>query len=279
MARNPEDRAEVEYILGYSERETRRLMQQAAMLRPITERMLREAGISAGMRVLDLGSGAGDVSMLAAELVGSSGSVVGIDRSPESVAFARRRAEAADLGNVEFRQAAFHEFSDPRPFDAVVGRYVLIHQPDPVALLRTAAALARPGGIVAFHELSFRRGYLQSLPEVPLWDQAGEWLRTAFSAVAPHYDVGARLIEHFAKAGLRQPTVFGELIVGGGTSTPLYAWITATVAGVVPQLVRMQAATAEEIAIETLEERLRTAVVEAGSQIVGPAQFCAWTTV
>ena len=54
------------------------------MLRPITERLLRNAGIDAGMRVLDLGCGAGDVSMLAAELVGPQGSIVGIDRSQES---------------------------------------------------------------------------------------------------------------------------------------------------------------------------------------------------
>jgi ubiquinone/menaquinone biosynthesis C-methylase UbiE len=51
------------------------------MLRPITERLLRSAGIEPGMRVLDIGCGAGDVSMLAAELVGSTGSVVGIDRN------------------------------------------------------------------------------------------------------------------------------------------------------------------------------------------------------
>jgi hypothetical protein len=62
---------ETEYILGHSDREIRRLMHQAAILRPITERLLRGAGIGRGMRVLDLGCGAGDVSMLAAKLVGA----------------------------------------------------------------------------------------------------------------------------------------------------------------------------------------------------------------
>jgi hypothetical protein len=69
------------YILGHSPAEIQRLMSQAVMLRPITERLLRSAGIEPGMRVLDIGCGAGDVSMLAAELVGSTGSVVGIDRN------------------------------------------------------------------------------------------------------------------------------------------------------------------------------------------------------
>jgi ubiquinone/menaquinone biosynthesis C-methylase UbiE len=55
------ERAAVEYILGHSPDELRRLMLQADVLRPITERLLKEAGLKPGMRVLDLGCGAGDV--------------------------------------------------------------------------------------------------------------------------------------------------------------------------------------------------------------------------
>ena len=66
---------ETTYAFGHSSAEILRLKNQAAMLRPITERLLRSAGIDAGMRVLDLGCGAGDVSMLAAELVGAAGFV------------------------------------------------------------------------------------------------------------------------------------------------------------------------------------------------------------
>src|SRR5215831_15449448 len=66
---------EGDYVLGHSQREIRRLTTQAALLRPITERLLQNAKLAPGMRVLDLGCGAGDVSMLAAEFVGSTGSV------------------------------------------------------------------------------------------------------------------------------------------------------------------------------------------------------------
>jgi ubiquinone/menaquinone biosynthesis C-methylase UbiE len=270
---------EAEYILGHSGREIRRLIHQAAMLRPITERLLRGAGIGPGMRVLDVGCGAGDVAMLAAELVGISGSVVGIDRNPDALAVARGRAQAAGCHHVDFREAAVEDFSDPEPFDAVVGRYVLVHQADPAAFLRTAAGLARPGGIVAFHELCISGVGGQSLPHVPLWQQAGEWIRTAFQAVAPHYDAGGRLIEHFSRAGLPQPTLFGESLIGGGRDSPLYAWIAGTLESVLPQLVKMQILNADAVAIETFEDRLRAAVVETRSQIVGPTQFCAWTVV
>ena len=279
MAETESNGPEAEYILGHSGRELRRLMLQAAMLRPITERLLRRAGIGPGMRVLDFGCGAGDVAMLAAELVGASGSVIGIDRNPDVLAVARGRAQAAGYHHVHFREAAVEDFSDPEPFDAVIGRYVLIHQTDPAALLRTAAGLVRPGGILAFHELCINGVGVQALPHVPLWQQAGEWVRTAFQAVAPHYDAGGRLIEHFSRAGLPQPTLFGESLVGGGRDSPLYAWIAGTLESVMPQLVKMQILNADAVAIETFEDRLRAAVVEARSQIAAPTQFCAWTVV
>jgi ubiquinone/menaquinone biosynthesis C-methylase UbiE len=276
MADRASNMAVTEYILGHSEREIRRLMHQAAILRPITGRLLRDAGIGRGMRVLDLGCGAGDVSMLAAELVGASGLVVGIDRSPEVIAVARERARTAELRNVDFEEVSVEDFSDPEPFDAAIGRYVLVHQADPVALIRAAASRVRPGGVVAFHELCAHEQIVQSLPSVSLWQQAWEWSRMAFQAVAPHCDAGGRLIEHFSRAGLPQPALFCECPVGGGEASPFYAWTAETLESFLPQLLRMGILTADTVAIETFEDRLRNAVVEARSQVVGPAQFCAW---
>src|ERR1700730_13635369 len=80
-------------------------MLQAAILRSFTERLLRNAEIGPGMRVLDLGCGAGDVSILAAELVGPSGSAIGIDRNPQAIASACKRARKAALGQVIFINA------------------------------------------------------------------------------------------------------------------------------------------------------------------------------
>jgi ubiquinone/menaquinone biosynthesis C-methylase UbiE len=212
-----------EYILGHSGREIRRLMHQAGIVRPVTERLLRGAGIGRGMRVLDLGCGAGDVSMLAAELVGASGSVVGIDRNQDVIAVARERARTAKLQHVDFEEVSVEAFSDPEPFDAVIGRYVLFHQADPVAFIRAAAGRVRPGGVVAFHERWIHGRSFQSLPSVSLWQQAEEWIWRAFQAVAPHCDAGGRLIEHFSRAGLPQPTLSCESLVGGGKDSPFYA--------------------------------------------------------
>lgn len=103
--------SETTYALGHSPAEVQRLKSQGAMLRPITERLLRNVGIDVGMRILDLGCGPGDVSMLAAELVGPEGSIVGIDRSQEVLNVAKERAREGGLHHISFVQASIEAFS------------------------------------------------------------------------------------------------------------------------------------------------------------------------
>jgi protein-L-isoaspartate O-methyltransferase len=90
------------YLLGDTEAEHERLVRQASVLEPLTERVFLDAGIGPGSRVLEIGSGAGDVAMLAAKVVGSSGAVVGVEREATTIAKARARVAAAGLSNVSF---------------------------------------------------------------------------------------------------------------------------------------------------------------------------------
>src|SRR5437899_2256732 len=140
------------YVLGHSDREIERLRVQALLVDPITRRFMREGGVGPGMRVLDVGSGAGDVAFLAAELVGDAGEVIGVDRAPTALAVARERAPGKSLRNVSFVEGDPANMTFDRPFDAVVGRYVLLFQQDPGTMLRKVAAHLRPGGVVVFHE-------------------------------------------------------------------------------------------------------------------------------
>jgi ubiquinone/menaquinone biosynthesis C-methylase UbiE len=132
------------YILGHEQSEIDRLMVQSAVMRPFTERVFKAAGMSTGMRVLDLGCGPGDVSMLAANLVGPSGSVIGIDRSLEVISIAERRAGQAGLSHVSFKNVALEKFADTDAFDRVVGRFVLIYQSDPIEFFAPQRASCGP---------------------------------------------------------------------------------------------------------------------------------------
>src|SRR5262249_9840368 len=140
------------YALGYSAAERDRLIRQAAQLAPLTERFFRDAGIGLGQRVLELGSGMGDVAMLVARIVGPSGEVIGVERDAESIQFAQSRATQAGLHNIFFTQSDISQLSTERQFDAAVGRFILQYIPDVAQVLRSLSASVRPGGIIAFHE-------------------------------------------------------------------------------------------------------------------------------
>jgi ubiquinone/menaquinone biosynthesis C-methylase UbiE len=262
------------YVLGNSPRELSRLSLQAEILRPITERLLLQAGIRKGLRVLDLGCGAGDVSMLAAELVGPTGSVVGIDQSAAAIDKAESRVSNSGHRQISFYVSPVEEFSSDEPFDVVIGRYVLIHQPSPSDFLRAARRHVRPGGVIAFHEVSCHVD-VHSLPTSPLFQRMSKLWRIGCSTF-PSYDAAGRLVEHFRTADLPHPDLFAEALVGGGMDSPLYTLMAETIGALMPVLINQGVTSAEEISIDTLEERLRREAVEMQSQFIGTPQVCAW---
>ena len=119
------------YTLGRTSHETNRLIEQSRIYGESTRRLCKRAGISKGMRVLEIGSGAGDVALMLAECVGSIGQVVGVDVNAEILDTARQRATDAGKQNIEFVAADARTFTFSEKFDAVVGRFVLMYMADP----------------------------------------------------------------------------------------------------------------------------------------------------
>ena len=143
-----------DYPLAHTREELERLVHQGSFIGDLTEHVLHKAGLAAGMRVLDVGCGAGDVSFLAARFVGPAGTVIGLDKAPEAIRYAQQRAQQAGLDNVRFVAADLAEFQlNGEPVDSLIGRLVLMYFPDPAAVLRRLLAFVKPGGIVAFQEL------------------------------------------------------------------------------------------------------------------------------
>jgi SAM-dependent methyltransferase len=271
--------ASVEYVLGTSQEELERLIWQDRMiLRPITEKLFRLAGVSTGMRVLDLGFGTGSVSMLAASLVGPSGSVVGIDQSSEAIALARHCALESGLHNIDFQVSSIEDFCNDRAFDAAVGRYVLMFQPSPSSSISAAKQHVRRGGIVAFHELYASFGS-HSIPTYPEWEILTKCLEHGLVRAIPSLGAGGRLVEHFTRAGLSCPHLFSEMSGGGGANSHIFRWLTGVVRTLLPQLLKSGVITEDEVGIDTLEERLRRGAIETNAQVYGPPNICAWATV
>jgi ubiquinone/menaquinone biosynthesis C-methylase UbiE len=270
--------AEASYVFENVSTEFERLECQSTILRPITERLLRKVDLGMGKRVLDLGCGFGDVSLLAADIVGPSGTVVGIDRDPRSVAAATERARGRGLRQLNFEVAAVDDYPVKEQFDLVVGRYVLVHQADPASVIRAAARHVKPGGAIAFHEICAHQGF-HSLPSVPAWEEMAKILNAAFRKGVPSNDAAARLVEHFMNAGLRCPELFAEVPVDGGENSPLHRWMAVTARSLLSKAIESGEVSAKEVDIDTLEQRMRTEAGAGRAQLQVAPQVCAWCRI
>ena len=266
---------ETGYQLG-SDAASERLDLQGRVLAPATRAILQTAGVRRGMRVLDLGSGAGDVAFVAAELAGPAGEVVGIDQSPDAVAKATARAGQRGLSNVRFVAGDIHDRAPDGPFDAIIGRLVLMYVPDPAAVLRTQAGVLRSGGVVA--PIEFDLHSARSLPATPLVGQALSWLREAFIRAGIDPALGPGLWAVLQAAGLQPSGMIGVQPHFGPEDPDGAAILAGIVRTVLPLIERTGVATAAQVDADTLQQRLSDELATSAAVFAHPMLISAWGT-
>ena len=241
---------------------------------PITRHFLAEAGIEPGMRVLEFGSGSGDLTFIVADLVGSDGHVVGVEESEQAVLLAQGIADARRVHHVEFVNVGPNdEIPDDEAFDAVVGRLVLMYQADPAATLARLANHMAPGGLVAFQEIDLTSG--KTVPTVPLVDQALAWLRETFKRAGVKIDLGPNLHKAYQDAGLPPPEMrLGAEIGGYQSAGP--GLLTNALRVMLPVAEKLGVASAEEVDVDTLEQRIRDALEASQATMSSPQLIGAW---
>jgi ubiquinone/menaquinone biosynthesis C-methylase UbiE len=263
------------YVLGHSAFELERLARQERLVGPVTRAFFAEAGIGTGMRVLDVGSGTGMVAFRAAELVGPTGQVIGTDLSPVVVAAARENATARAIAHVSFRHGNPVEMTFEQPFDAIVGRYVLLFQADAGDMLRRLAKLLRPGGVLAFHEPDW--SIARSYPVAPTYDACIRWITETFNRVGTDTNMGAKLHRAFLDAGLPSPTMRMQALIGDAATASEFLRAMAELAVVLaPTTEREGVASLAEIGCDTLAERIIEEVAANRSMVIGRAEIGAW---
>jgi ubiquinone/menaquinone biosynthesis C-methylase UbiE len=265
------------YAMGFTHRERERLMRQGAIFREPTASTFRAAGIIPGMHVLDLGSGAGDVAMLAAEWVGPTGSVLGLDRDADSVDWATRRVTEAGYTNIRFRACGFDKLTDEDQFDALVGRFILMYLPDPATVLRNLSARLRRGGIIAFFEPDFTVLSV-TLPDVPLVRKCEQWFVAGLRASGASVDMGMRLHQIYGAAGFVKGGTIVSHLSGCGLEPGLAAFYSETIRSILPVLVEHDIASHDEVEIDTLAQRLEAAVRATNPQWVGIRYIGGWAS-
>jgi len=242
-----------EYPLGYTEAEHDRLIRQATLIAPITERFFRDAGICLGQRVLDLGSGVGDVSMIAARLVGPLGEVVGIERDASSIRRAEARVSAAGFRNVSFIQADLNEITSDRSFDACVGRLIMMFLPEPISVLRSITRLVRSGGILAFQEPSLAPMFAL-LAKLPTWSRVPVTAREILLRSGGNPEMGFDLYRLLLELGLPTPRMHMDILLGSDSN--LRAIMLDAFFSMLPQAKQDNVPLAELGDLNTLAERV-----------------------
>jgi cyclopropane fatty-acyl-phospholipid synthase-like methyltransferase len=267
-------RSRPQYVLGSDEAEIVRLESQAAAIAPATGLLLRAAGIAPGMRVLDLGTGLGHVSLHLAELVGPGGSVLGIDQDDAMLEAAEQRALVAGAENVQFLKADVRAYQPSKPLDAVVGRLILFHLPDAVEILRRYVDALKPGGLML--AVDFDIGSARAEPALPLFTTVADWVMQAFRDAGANPTIGARLAMLLRDAGLEDVTSFGVQDYLGPDDPRGPALLAGVVRSLRGQIVAAGIASEAELDLDTLQQRLAQELATADAVMLPPAVAGAW---
>jgi arsenite methyltransferase len=129
------------------------------------------AALTPGERVLDLGSGSGMDSFLAANACGPTGSVIGVDMTRAQLAKATQLAVEAGYGQVEFREGYIEDLPvEDGTVDCVISNGVINLSPEKPAVFHAAAATLRPGGRLAIADIVSARHLPQGVTcDASLW--------------------------------------------------------------------------------------------------------------
>lgn len=238
-----------------------------------TEELIARAGIHPGMRVLDVGCGAGVVTEMLARRLGPQGEVVGIDTHAGALQRARSREPKAMHAPMRFVEADLHEVgASEGSFDAVFGRRVLMYLANPAYALRKLRGALKPGGILAFQEHDGSVGGLGAGAH-PLRATVQEWIWATVEAEGGRRTMGMDLRHAYVDAGLPAPTLHVEAMpMASGVPDPLPGLVGIMHGRIVGQGV----ATEEEIGFDTLADRLHAELDHADAPFVGELAFGAW---
>lgn len=261
------------YLLGHSDQELERLERQAEFFAEATEDTLRRAGLVPGMRVLDLGCGVGDVCSAAATMVGPTGQVVGVDKSPDAIKTANRRMAASGFRWVRCVEGDVFELEEMGSFDAVIGRFILMHLPARSKLLQRLRRNLRPGGVVAFVEMDISSASIT--PPMPLFERCVRAVIDVYKGAGTEPDMGSLLFSTFRQAGF-EPSLRASCRVEGGPRAPVYDYLARSVRSLLPSM-RAQGLSIDDIDSESLADRFFGEAAKADYCVAYPRLIGAWS--
>jgi SAM-dependent methyltransferase len=254
------------YPLEQRSGEIERLLVQSQAMAPDTAAMLARFGPMAGWTCLDIGCGPGGITDLLSARVGPGGSVIGLDKSAEFLAYARRNAPA----NVEFRLGDAYGSDLPAgTFDLVHMRFVASTAGNPEKLLAEAARLARRGGIVALQEPD--GSTLNCYPPNPSWERLKAALLGVFKGVGADLELARKLYFLVRQSGLRE-VQYRTALLAVRSSDPMVDYLPSTVESLRSTILKLGLLSENELAAALADCRTHLAKAETSFTMYTVAQ-------
>lgn len=234
-----------------------------------TDRLFAQANIPEGATALDVGCGSGDVTLRLSTAVGMNGHVTGLDLNANALHLARAKATELGLTNTEFLQHDFLDFvRDGVTFDIVTCRRVLMYLPRQQEAATAFFNLVKSNGILLLqeHDTTVRC----PASDRPLAYQAQRWVWDTVEAEGANLGTGFQMHSLLSNAGFSDISIFAEAVV----ETPLQAAQSAEIVRVMlPRIEAAKVATAGEIDIDTLEDRLIAERLKSHSTSIAEVAF------
>ena len=178
------------YVIRGGAEGVARLDTVARVLWPTTQSLLQRAGISPGMRCLDLGCGGGPVTLELARLVGPEGQVVGIDMDATKLQLARQRAEQQQL-QLEFQTGNVYDLTDEARYDLVYARFLLTHLHQPTNAVQCMVRALRPGGVMIVEDIEISAAF--AYPPSPALERHIHLYKSVVERRGGDPDIGPKL--------------------------------------------------------------------------------------
>jgi SAM-dependent methyltransferase len=254
------------YLLGDSGTEAQRLRAQAHLWDPTAHALFDRLKIRRGMRVLEIGPGAGSLHRELRRRVRGPVDAVepsetfarGIERLATRDGFGRGELWRANLSTVRLTRARY---------DVIFARWVFLFLPDPAAHVRQLTRALRPGGVLAVED--YQRETLRMIPPPEAWERFLAADRAFFETQGGHASIGARLPSLFAQAGLDVVDIT-PTVRSGRPGSPVWNWLSAYfLGGVIDRFVGLAGFTAADA--RALKRDWIAASKEPASLLMGPA--------
>lgn len=183
------------YVIGVGKEDEERLSLLNELFGKTSKNLLLKAGLTPGMRILEVGCGTGNMTKWIAKQIGDNGLVTAVDISHEQVKIAQENC--SESNNITFITSSIFDLKHEMQFDLIYSRFLIMHLQNPFEGLQQLTRLLKPNGILVSEEAT--NSVTACYPESPIFRKYRELVMALFQKNNIDFDIGEKLYAYFRK--------------------------------------------------------------------------------